>query len=62
MTAQQVRGLSHTQKLFLGKDFKSNQKFTIPLSAWQRNAEKRSDNEFGKMLAKITIPILRGGG
>lgn len=33
----------------------------MPLSAWQRNAEECSDIEFGKMLAKITIPILRGG-
>lgn len=52
LTAQQVQELSHTQKLFLGKDFKCNQKFTMPLSAWQRNAEEHSETEFGKMLAK----------
>lgn len=27
-------------------------KFTMPLSAWQRNAEEHSDTEFGKILAK----------
>ena len=35
MTAQQVQGLSPTEELVLGKDFKSNQKFTLPMSAWQ---------------------------
>lgn len=52
--------VTHPEDVSL-KDFKCNQKFTMPLSAWQRNTEECSDIEFGKMLAKITSPSFKEG-